>query len=88
MPLIASPVHAEDETYTITFSPGSVGGESVTIRSTDAGRMAESGQSAEPGQFYREGDSIIYKLSGNEQNFTVPEGHYFFNWDCSGDNMK
>lgn len=84
MPLIASPVHAEDETYTITFSPGSVGGESVTIRSTDAGRMAESGQSAEPGQFYREGDSIIYKLSGNEQNFTVPEGHYFFNWDCSG----
>ena len=84
MIILASPVHADDETYTITFEPGSIGGESVTIRSTDSGEIADNIYMAEPGQFFREDNRMCYKLDSAEIYFTVPEGYHFYNWSCFG----
>ena len=84
MIILASPVHADDETYTITFSPGSIGGESVTIRSTDSGAIAEDVYRAEPGQFFWENNSMCYKLDSAEIYFTIPEGYHFSGWSCFG----
>ncbi len=79
----------DDSVYTITFSPGNIGGESVTISSNEEGRMADDYWSAEPGQFYKENELVFYKVKRDEINPTVPEGYYFYDWDCSGryDNM-
>ena len=84
MIILASPVHADDETYTITFSPGSIGGKSVTIRSTDPGAIAENVHMAEPGQFFWMENSMCYKLDSAEIYFKVPEGYYLYNWNCPG----
>lgn len=86
MPMSTEPVHAEDiSECTVILDPGFIGGQPVTVKSTEEGMMALEPVNQGHGMFQWGGDGMWYRYPDLPETFTVPDGLVFNGWTDGSD---
>lgn len=88
-PMATTPVYADDEVpeCTVIIEPGSIGGEPITVKSTDPGMLAETPSTQESGEFYWNSVYMNYKFPNPPDSFVAPNGVHFIGWKSEGDSQ-
>ena len=81
MPMSTGPVYAEDiPECTVILDPGIIGGQPVTVKSTEEGMMAETIGQQGHGMFQWDGNEMFYRYPNCPAEFTVPDGLELTGW--------
>ena len=64
----------------VTLNPGAGTGEDLVLDPADPNMQAEDWEHAEPGQFYKDSDSLYFRLPAVPESFEAPKDEIFFGW--------
>ena len=82
MPMVTEPVLADDDIpeYTVTLDPGAIGGQPITVKSTDDDMLVHYPVNPAEGQFQLDNGEIWYRYPNLPSSFAAPNGVDFLGW--------
>ena len=84
MPMTADIAYADENTeYTVVLDPGAIGGDTITVKSTDEGMLVPWEAVPQNGQFQWGSPNMWYRYPDLPAAFAAPSGAEFLGWTSS-----